>query len=96
MAGDKISGLLICSIFLLLAGEFARDATKVWEYIFSEVLYLSSTAVLLTVFLVCLLRSGTIGRLTTLFSYEKSRRLILLRQLELSSAPHGRYGKCDR
>jgi hypothetical protein len=49
--GNKISVLLICSIFLLLAGEFSREATKVWEYISAELLYLSSIVLLLTVFL---------------------------------------------
>jgi hypothetical protein len=50
-AGDKISWLLICAIFFLLAGEVAREAQKVWEYVVAEVAYLFSTAVLLIVFL---------------------------------------------
>lgn len=50
-AADRISSLLICSIFFIVAGELARDAAKVWEYVFAEIAYLFSTALLLTVFL---------------------------------------------
>ena len=55
VAADRISGLLICSIFFIVAGELARDANKVWEYIFAEIAYLFSTAILLTVFLTLVL-----------------------------------------
>jgi hypothetical protein len=55
LAADKISALLICSIFFMVAGELAREAKKVWEYICAEVAYLSSTSLLLGVFLTFIL-----------------------------------------
>jgi hypothetical protein len=50
-AADRISELLICSIFFIVAGELARDATKVWEYMLAEIAYLLSTVILLAAFL---------------------------------------------
>ena len=51
VGADRISNLLVCSIFFIVAGELARDAVKVWEYVFAEIAYLFSTALLLAVFL---------------------------------------------
>jgi uncharacterized membrane protein len=50
-AGNMISTLLVCATFLLVAGEFSREATRVWEYVLSELLYLGSIVGLLCVFL---------------------------------------------
>jgi len=46
-----VSILLICSIFFLIGGEFAREAYNVWEYVFAESLYLISTGLMLVMFL---------------------------------------------
>jgi len=50
-AGGIISVLLICATFLLTGGEFSREATRVCEYVFAELLYLGSVVCLLSVFL---------------------------------------------
>lgn len=50
-AGTMISVLLVCATFLLIAGEFSREATTVREYVVAELLYLSSVVCLLGVFL---------------------------------------------
>ncbi len=51
MASNMISILLICAIIFLVAGEFGREAYKIWEYVLAEILYLLATGLLLMTFL---------------------------------------------
>jgi len=46
-AGALISALFLCTVLFMLSGEMAREAYKIWKYLFAEGTYLF-TLVLLT------------------------------------------------
>ena len=65
--GNEISALLMCAVFLLLAGELSREATRVWEYVSAEWLYLLSITLLLIVFLMFVLSLPEIHPIAIVF-----------------------------
>jgi hypothetical protein len=51
VGSSVFSILLSCSIMFLIGGEFAREGYKVWQYVFAELLYLTSTGLVLVMLL---------------------------------------------